>query len=44
MNTIVTPKKYPYRPFRPWPEIETRLAAAQEVGINVSELINLLQG
>ena len=41
MNTTTAPiKKYPYRPFRPWPEVETRLAAAQEVGINVSELIN----
>ena len=33
-------KRYVPRNFRPWPEVQKRLEFANEVGLNVSEIIN----
>ena len=39
-TTIERPTKRVTRTFQPWQENEQRLAIAQRIGINISELIN----
>jgi post-segregation antitoxin (ccd killing protein) len=36
----MTDKRTPPRNFRPWPSNQERLALAERLGLNVSELIN----